>query len=534
MAEARIEVAAEEAGSPSVDVGPLSTGARAIPAVVPQVSIPDERDAVAFIAEVDGVQEWADRAAWMEVEARALQDKTKRARALLVVSELLAMIGDEERAQTLAEEARDLAPSLAMPHRQARARLVRERSFERLLAPLEVESKTSGTAAGRAHALILSAEILRHISKDREAATKKLDQAARVLPSDPRPHLLRVAFELGQGAQSSRYRWPEDPALASLAAATHLLSALRGAFDKETPPSSVAEAMPRIRAAFAAGDIPGAAEALARLPSKEGVGQAALWLASILAAPRPATRSQALRWATPIASQDEAIRRRLAFWSFEAGNAEKAAEALEDQEAFSLAERTVAQALLGAEPSSLEASLQKLASEEATLPLASALASSFHLTSPPEVGSPSIRAASALGRGLALGGEAAQSAILAAAEQGPEDPVAQTLLLDAQVAAKNGAGVATSLAAWPRNEDASADFDRDRALAAAVVFALSNANEQALQELENAKQTDPLHEATLRLAGTLAPKTIAAGLDALAAEIEDPHRRSLLLLEAAV
>jgi lipopolysaccharide biosynthesis regulator YciM len=533
MTEARIGVA-DSAGLPSVEEGPLSIGANALPAVVPQGPLPDERDALAFLAEVDGLQEWSDRAAWMEEEARKLKDKTQQARALLVVSEMLAMTGEEERAQALAEEARDLAPSLAMTHRQARARLVRERGFEGLLEPLEVESRTAGTALGRAHAAILSAEILRHTLKDPEAAAKKLDQAARLLPSDPRPHLIRVASELSQSARPARYRWPEDPALVPLAKATRRLGALRGAIDKETPPSSAAEAMPRVRVAFAAGDVPGAAEALASLQGEEGVGRAALWLASILAAPRPATRERALSWAALIASQDEVIRRRLAFWSFESGNVEKATEALTDQEAFTLAERTAAQMLLGAEPASLESNLQLLASDESTLPLASAFASGLGLASPPEVGPPSVRASAALGRGLALGKEAAQAAILAAAEQGPDDLVAQTLLLDAQVAMKNGASVATALAAWPRNDGASADFDRDRALAAAVVYALSNASEQALQELENAKQTDPLHETTLRLAGALAPETIAANLDELAAEIEDPHRRSLLLLEAAV
>lgn len=517
----------------SIESPPLSLGQNAIPATVPTGTFPEERDSLAFLAETDRLQEWVDRATWMEAEARALEDKSRRARALLVVSELLAMSGEEERAQSLAEEVRELAPTLPLAHRQVRARAIRERDVDGALPTLEIEAKSSGTAAGRAHAAIFAAELLRQVNRDSDGAFKKLDQAARLFPSDPRPHLLRAAVDLGKAATPSRYRWPEEPSLTALVAATRTLNALRGVFDKE-PTSSAAEAIPRIRAALSTGDLQSAAETLASLGNTESIGNAALWLASLLAAPQAATRAKALRWSSAISDPEETVRRRLAFWSFESGDTERTAEALSAEGVFSLAERTAARALMGAETSLLETQLQLLASEEETLPLASALASSMGITNPSEVGSISIRSASSLGRGLAAGGNTARTAILAAVEQSPDDVVARTLLLDAHVSVKNGTSVAATLATWPQNEDAPAEADRDRALAAAITYALSNNNAEALKELERAQSTDPTLEATGRVMAALDSNLAVPQLDQLVEHVEDNPHRSLLLLESAV
>lgn len=529
--EAIIEIA-EEPAPLSVEEGPLSLGKNALPAIAPSVSLPDERDAVAFLAEVDGLQEWADRAAWMEAEARVLEDKTARARALLVVSEILAMTGEEERSQALAEEARDLAPSLFMAHRQVRSRLVRERGFEGLLPALDMEARTAGTAAGRAHAALLGAEIARHVSRDHEAAARRLEQAARLMPSDPRPHLLQVASELGKGARTSRYRWPEDPALAPLVATARYLGALRGSYDKEAAPASAAEALPRIRDALARGDRDAAAETLARVQGDDGVGRAARWLAANLAAPQAATRDRALAWASSMAGQEEAIQRRLAGWSFEAGDAARATETLSSSKAFSPAERAAARALLGTDPDSLASDLKALASTPSR-PLASALASALG-ASPIEVGSSAQQSASALGRSLARSPDEASAAIQQAAAQTPDEPITQLLQLDSSLASRRHDRVAAALASWPMGQDAPVEQHRDRAIAAALAYALGGATPQALQELENARETDSLHEATSRIMAAIAPDRAPALLDQLAADTEDPSRRSLLLLEAAV
>ncbi len=83
---------------------------------------PDEKPA-SGVAQRDAARDaFAARVAWLEQEARALPDKVSRARGLLACSEILATIGDRERAEALAIEARDIAPSLALAHRAKRAR----------------------------------------------------------------------------------------------------------------------------------------------------------------------------------------------------------------------------------------------------------------------------------------------------------------------------------------------------------------------------------------------------------------------------
>ena len=94
-------------------------------------SWPNEKPASAWLS--DGAREaFVSRAEWLEKEARSLADKVSRARALLSCSEILATAGEGERAQALAAEARDLAPSVALAHRQARALMPSPPDSERL------------------------------------------------------------------------------------------------------------------------------------------------------------------------------------------------------------------------------------------------------------------------------------------------------------------------------------------------------------------------------------------------------------------
>src|SRR5207244_7710709 len=60
------------------------------------------------------------RATWLEEEARSATDPTEQARALLTVSEVLALVGDRERALAIAIEARDLPAGVPLAGPQAR------------------------------------------------------------------------------------------------------------------------------------------------------------------------------------------------------------------------------------------------------------------------------------------------------------------------------------------------------------------------------------------------------------------------------
>ncbi len=111
------------------------------------------------------------------------------------------MTGHRERAHTLAAEARDLAPSLALAHRQARQRLPWPPDPDEYLESLDREAKTASTAPVRLHATLLAIEVLRARGAH-QGASKRLELAAR-LPSpagvDVRAPLLPAARALALG-----------------------------------------------------------------------------------------------------------------------------------------------------------------------------------------------------------------------------------------------------------------------------------------------------------------------------------------------
>jgi hypothetical protein len=502
--------------------------------VAPTASIPDERDALAHLAEVERLDEWAERAAWLEAEARLVEDPTERARSLLVVSELLAMSGDEERAQSFAEEARELAPALPLAHRQARARAARERNFQGLNEQLEVEAKNSPTATSRAHSVLLASEILRLIDRDEEAASRKLEQVLRVLPSDPRAHVLKVAAELGASNKAPRYRWPEDPALAGLVEATGVLSAIRGAPAKGSVPVTPVDALTRARNALEASDQVAAAEALAALEGTDGVGEPALWLAASLASGKPSHREQAGVWLGKLAdgADAESVQRLAATWAFEAGDAERVSAVVGSSRVFSGAEKATLGVLVGQGREQLEPLTRSLATDDNLAPLAAAIGAALGFAGG-EAGSPAARAGAALGRILARGGDGLEDAVARLARS-DDSAVARVLQLELDAAANRLDAVGEALASWPRGEDSLPTADRDRALLAAFVLELAGARERAAAEAESAHSADSIHEASARILGALRPEMSSSLVDKLASEIEDPSRRALLLLEAAV
>jgi lipopolysaccharide biosynthesis regulator YciM len=524
------------AGPPSIR--PEAVEAPVDPAfapTAPAASIPDERDALAHLAEVERLDEWSERAAWLEAEARLVEDPTERARGLLVVSELLAMSGDEERAQTVAEEARELAPSLPLAHRQARSRAARERNFQGFNEQLEAEAKSAPTAAGRAHSVLLSSEILRLIDRDEEAASRKLEQVLRVLPSDPRAHVLKVAAELGASNKAPRYRWPEDAALARLVEATGVLSAIRGAPAKGSLPVTPVDALTRARNALEASDQVAAAEALGSLEGTDGIGEPALWLAASLASGKASHREQAGLWLGKLAGgeDDSTVQKLAAAWAFESGDAERVSSVVGASEVFSSADKATLGVLVGQGREQLEPLIARLADDSKMAPLAAAISAALGFAGG-EAGSPAARASASLGRVLARGGEGLEAAVARLATSDRESAVARVLQLEIDAAAGRLDAVGTALATWPRGEDSSATADRDRSLLAALVLELAGARDRAASEAESAHSADPVHEAAARILGALRPEESSALIDKLASEIEDPSRRALLLLEAAV
>ncbi|HEX3346114.1 MAG TPA: hypothetical protein VHS09_16135, partial [Polyangiaceae bacterium] len=240
IARARASLAAKRVGpggEDDDDEEPTGLEARTAAAIdTPTRSWPGEKPASAWLSET-ARDTLAARAAWLEEEARALGDKVARARGLLACSEILATVGERERAQTLAAEARDLAPSLALAHRQARALMPSPPDPEDFIEALDVEVKMTPAGPARIHSTLLASEALR-AAGDEEAAVKRLDQAARITTGDVRAPVARAARALARGeTASAALRLSDAPELVPLADAINLALRLRGVERKEVASS---------------------------------------------------------------------------------------------------------------------------------------------------------------------------------------------------------------------------------------------------------------------------------------------------------
>src|SRR5262249_13598739 len=125
---------------PASRAGPLIPSRRP-----PPVAFDREEDASALILRTHQRDEWVARAEWLKAGAGATADRTARARGLLVVSGLLAMSGEDARARGVAEDARELAPTLPLVHRQVRGLLAREADWNGVLEVLETETRANPT-----------------------------------------------------------------------------------------------------------------------------------------------------------------------------------------------------------------------------------------------------------------------------------------------------------------------------------------------------------------------------------------------------
>jgi tetratricopeptide (TPR) repeat protein len=511
-----------------------------------------EEDASALLLRSHQRDAWVARAEWLRAEAGALSDLNGRARALLVVSELYAMAGEEATARAVADEAREIAPSLPLPHRQARGLLARDTDWPGVLEVLEVEAKSIPTPDARCHGALFGAEIARLIQGDDEGAKKRLDQAQRAAPEDPRAYVQRLAEALaaadpedGAPAPISKVRVPDAAPLAPLAEAARQVAAHRGVASKTARAAgSTYESLLNVRAAIAAGDHAGAVSGLEGLARAESLAGGAGWLAAVLAAPIKETRARSVEALRGVldGSHGSAARRALAARAIELGDADAARAAMESpsSDAFSPADRIALAALTGGPRADVDPWLDTLLGDPELAPIASAAsaalgdpASASRVVFP--AGGLRARTASTLGRAMALTGEGAtgrlRTAVLAFVDAAPDHGTARALALELDVDEGNGGKVARAVASF--REDA--DGERERALAGALIAEISGEIERAKAEYERARTLDLTSEAVARAAAAHAAGDAAAVLlteHGLA--LDGGSRAAILLGEAAV
>jgi tetratricopeptide (TPR) repeat protein len=490
---------------------------------------------------------WIARAEWMENEAHAALDPAAKARALIVASEVWALVGDTSRAREVATEASALSRSLPVIGRQARALASAEGDWKAVVAALEFETRGAPTPEARVHAAYLSAEVHRLILSDEATAKKKLELAIRAQQEDARAHVMKLCELLAKSSGAPRMRWPETAALAELVSAGEELARLRspaaqGAAGEDSPPLAFDEA----RRALLGGDRPLAARALERLRRLDGLEDAATWLAAALLAQEAGTRAQAIELLKGLLERDAGAlaRRALAARALEASDAAAVRSAIAGpaaRDAFSTADRVTLAALTGAELAS-ESELSELSADEELSALAAAASAASAPADFTPCGSPAARSEVALGRAIAKPPPGTSSNDLsplrpvaeAFGAAHPGHPLAGTLELEFALQTRLRPIVAAALLEWPV-EEAGADTERDRALAAGLVLELGGLGDAARQAYERALAADPKCEAALRALLSHADAARAAErLEALAEARGEPSEQAPLLLEAAL
>ncbi|WP_437906949.1 hypothetical protein WME95_03215 [Sorangium sp. So ce327] len=559
--------------------GPLSSApSRApeslppLPSIPPPASVFDgEQDASAILVQSQQRDVWAARAAWLRSEAELIEDPAARARALLPVAELYVMAGEDATARAIAAEARDLAPSLIFAHRQLRGLLMREADLPAALEALESETRVLGTPVARCHNLVLGAELCRIPLADPEGAHKRFELAARTHPADPRAHVQRFCEALAApdsdaaaSAVLAKFRLPEAPELAPLAAASAQVAAHRGAprpARGRAAPATPYEALLRARALLGAGDL---AEGLATLDPLRGtsLAPAVAWLTAALSAARKETRPASLGALRSVAagSHGGQARRALAAQAIELGDAAAVRDAtLDDGDAggaFSPADRIVLSALAGGAAGEIDPWLDALADDPEFAPLCAAASAALSdaggdaavasVDGAPAsrgvrpLGGPRARAAAALGRALsreavpAEGGvdasDAFSRAVVTYGDTAPESPLFRALALELDLDGDRGARVARAVASL--REVAS---ERDSALAAAVLAEIAGDQRAAMSDLDRARAADPQHEGAAR---ARAAQESGVGAARILAEhaltLDEGPRAAVLVTEAAI
>lgn len=518
------------------------------PAGVPTISPPsggwtEEQPAASHLAEQDVLDVWLARAQWMENEAKNATEPHAKARALLIASELWAMTGDTGRAREVANEALALTPTFPVAQRQSRALAQVTRDWKAVASALEVEARISPSPETRAHALYVAAEVQRLALKDAGGQTQKLDALQKAVPSDIRPHLMSVAKQLADSAEP-----PKPSAFPALAAHVSEVARLRGQ-QKDDAPGLAAVAFEDARRALAAGDRARAGRAIATLSKLDGFDIGARWLAAALLAPAPETRGRAIELLTEISKEtgSPAARRALASRAVEQGDSSAVEAALgtpdDPEPGFSPADRIALAVLSGGGHEAVEPWIAPVNDDPRLGPLAHAASSA---TRPPHspaglaVGDARSRAEVALGRALiALRDENADPSLLhstvdAFANEAPDHPLVRVLVLEIAARAEAIDRLAAAIAQGTGNTT-DPNQERDRHLAAALIYEMADESDAASREYAAALRADGGAEAATRALIGHAPQAAGANLlIATADAAKDEMHKSMLLLEAVL
>jgi cellulose synthase operon protein C len=500
------------------------------------------------------------RIAWLEEEARATFDPSTRARALLAISELAAIVGDEERALAFATEARETAPHLPLTWRQARQLMPPDPDL--LVEALDAEAARSPTPSSRVHATLLAADILR-IHDLGDAAVERWDSACKLDPADTRGPIARAALALAQNDHSSgALRLSDNSELIAFDKAIATALRLRGVErpEAEVDEMPINDGLRHARSALGSGDVVAAAQAVATIASVPEMTKGALWLSSAIGAAHIASRRAAARSLKTLAAEGESLaRRQLAARGIELGDPELVGNALsqtiEGDKTFSVAERVTLRMLAttgketsAARDAALDQAIAELSAESGLMPLEDALSALFPKPSadderPDEAalerarrvaGKKETRALATLGRLLAVD-KAPDIAIDEALEDVPDPrpPSAGGVAIETAVRGRRWAELSEALSSLPTSDaEGMEGSEAQRHIAAAIVAERANNRERAREAWSAAARGTALYDGILRIAADLdRDLDLGAGLLRLAEAMPDGMSAAVLRLE---
>jgi tetratricopeptide (TPR) repeat protein len=467
------------------------------PSKAPVVRTSDHPSPLGTSLDHEHVSRWLDasktraflaRILFLEEEARALADATTRGRALVVISELCALVGDDERALAFAVEARDTAPHLPLAWRQARQLM--PRGSETLADELDAEAAHSPTPSARAHATLLAADVLRTHSRG-DAAVERWERACKLDPADTRAPIARAALALAQDDHTSgALRLAENSDLIAFDKAVATALRLRGIErpGAEVYDMPVTDGLRHIRVALATGDVVAAAHSAGELATVPEITQGALWLSAMLGAPHIASRRAAARALKTLASEGDVLaRRQLAARGVELGDPELVATALSDGTPIPPAEGATLRMLTSKGSDAVAADIEALVASKALEPLADALSALTPSLAKEQddadavarservAGRPEAREQATLGRLLAAKASAAAVDRSLADIRSPRPASAAGVAIETAVRSRQWGELSEALSSLPRGDGG----DAARHIAAAIVAERAENRERA-------------------------------------------------------
>lgn len=474
------------------------------------------------------------RATWLEEEARAAADPTTQARELLAASELYAISNDMERAAALAIEARDLAPHLPLAWRQSRQLLPRD--LDVLVEALDAEAARSPTAAARAHATLLAADVLR-VHGQGDAAVERWESATKLDPADVRAPVARAVLALAQDEYTSGALFlSENSELIALDKAVTTALRLRGhpRPGAEGEPTPINDGLRKARLALASQDVVGTAHALQEIAAEPELAKAAQWLSASFGCAHIAGRRGSAKALKSLASEGDLLARRaLAARGIELCDPELVTAALTDDAPIDTPDRAALSALAGQDPSPLVADLEGDPEMAAFVDALSAIGL------PADEGEAIARSKRVSGNGEARA-EARLGRLLAAKPSSyvlddalsaidSRSAAATGVAIEAAVRAKRWSEVSEALSTLP----AGGDGTGSRHVAAALVAERAEDREGARRGWRAAVDDGLLHDGVIRIAASVDPDLdLSTELLRVADEMPDGPESAILRLEA--